>query len=245
MENKPSKHRGFRQGLHEQSSTAKETLGLIRNDGQRVFRYAKNGPTYALSAGKLNLTPTLNAAHVSEAILVDVPVGTLNMAVTVTTGVAIAANALKGGYLQINAGTGLGRQYMISSNSAIDTSGAIVYLDLEEPGIMVALDDTSKFNLAPSPQYAVYENANEEAPGAGVPLIPISIGYYFWNQVKGVAMVLQSDTAVPGITVINGATSGAVVSTSNKWVIDIPVVGVKVSLQAVSGDYSPVYLLLT
>jgi hypothetical protein len=242
-ENKPLKHRGFRQTLHSQSETQLETLGQIRHDGQRSFRYAKAGAG-ALTAGNLNLTPTIASDHDDEAILVAVAIGTKQLALTVTAGTAIAANALKGGFFQINSGTGQGHQYMIASNTAITSSEAVIYIALEEPGIMVALDTTSTFILSPSPQYMVIETADEEKPGAGVPLIAVDIGYYFWNQVAGAALVLQSDSAIPGTTMINGATAGSVVSTGTDWDADTPVVGVKISYTATSADYGAVKLTL-
>ena len=242
MENKPLKHRGFRQGLHQTSSVAKETLGQVRHDGQRSFRYAKAGAG-ALTAGNLNLMPALSAYHVIEAITAAVPIGTLQLTLTVSAGAAILENALKGGYFQIETGTGGGHQYMIDGNSAITSSGTTIYIALEEPGIQVALDTTSRFNLAASPQYMVVETATDEAPAGGVPLVDVPIAYYFWNQVSGVAMVLQSDSAAVGTTMIVHAGAGACVSTG--WSdVDVPVIGVKVSAAAVGGTYGPVDLCI-
>jgi hypothetical protein len=243
-ENKPLKHRGFRQGLHVQSTTAKEILGQVRHDGHRSFRYAKNGAT-ALSAGKLNLSPAVASNHDDEAILVDVPIGAQQLALTVTVGVAIAANALVGGFLQINSATGLGHQYMINGNTPITAAETVIYIALEEPGIIVALDNTSTFNLVPSPQYMVVESNTDEAASAGVPLIAVDIAHYFWNQVGGVAMVLQGDSSAVGTTMINDAgVAGAVTATGTDWDADVPVVGVKVSTIAVDTEYGPVNLTL-
>lgn len=242
MENRPLKHRGFRQGLHQESSTAKERVGQVRFDGLRAFRYAKAGE--ALTAGNLNQAPQLAAAHVDEAILAAVAVGTKQLQLTITAGTAIAENQLVGGFFQINSGTGMGFQYLIDGNSALSASGTTIYITLEEPGIMSALDTTSTYNLAPNPNYGVLETATDENVPTGVPPINVTSGYYFWNQVSGVAMVLQTDSAAVGTTMIVAASSGGVVSTGTSWDVDVPVVGVKVYTAATSADYGPVQLLL-
>ena len=208
MENRPLKHRGFRQGLHQQSETAKERLGQVRFDGLRAFRYSKAGG--ALSAGKLNLVPALAAAHVDEAILAAVAVGVTQLTLTVTAGTAIAKNALEGGFLMINSGTGAGYLYFIDGNTAITTGETVIYVSIEEPGIRSALDTTSTFTLAANPCSAVVQSATEEAPSGGIPLIAVTSGYYFWNQVSGVALVLGTDSAAVGTTLMHGATAGAV-----------------------------------
>ena len=241
MENKPLKHRGFRQGLHQQSSTAKETLGQVRHDGQRSFRYSLAGG--ALSAGKLNLTPTLAADHVDEAILAAVAVGATQLALTVTAGTAIAENALKGGFLQINSGTGAGYQYLIDGNTAISASGTVVYVTIEEPGIRSALDTTSTFTLAKNPYSGVVESATDEALPAGIPLIAVTSAYYFWNQVSGLALVLGTDSAVVGTPLIPAASSGGVVSTAYTDV-DVPIIGIAAQCAQESAHYFPVMLNL-
>jgi hypothetical protein len=243
MENRPMKHRGFRQGLYEESSTAKEVVGQIRWDGLRAFKYCKAGAA-ALSAGYLGLAPQLNAGHLDEAILAAAAIGTTQLSLTVTAAAAIAENALVGGFMQINAGTGAGYQYRVDGNSAITASETSIYVTLEEPGIRVALDTTSKFNLAPNPCYMVVQSATEENAPVGVAMRAVTIAYYYWAQVSGPAFVLMNSTPAIGTMLVPGAVAGSVKAMPTSLDIDMPVVGIKTQAAGVDTEFGAVDLML-
>ena len=242
---KPIKKAGFAQGIYEQSSTAKETLGTIRitQDG-RKFRYAKAGAA-DLNRGKMGLGAALNAAHVDEAILAAVAIGTYTLDLTVTAGSALAADQLRGGYFQIMDGTGEGQCLQIAGNTAISASGTSIQIALDDP-IQVALDTTSEFTLVQSPWYAVYESSTGESMVAGVAPIAVTTLYYYWAQTGGVANVLQAATDAVGCNMtVSTATAGAVVSVANGAIdADLPLVGVQYGTAGVAGEYTPVFLTI-
>lgn len=196
MSNTPLKERGWNQGLYEISSTRKEQLGTLRltADG-RKFRYARAGAA-ALAAGKLGVAADMNAAHVNEAILAAVAVGTTQLELTVTAGAAILENELKGGQFQVNDETGQGQTYVIQSNSAISASGTTINIILEDP-IKVALDTTSEFTLVHSPWNDVVESTTL-GKACGVPLVAVTIAYYYWAQTGGLTVGLITGTPASG-----------------------------------------------
>ena len=242
MENRPMKHRGFRQGLYEISSTAKEVVGQIRWDGLRAFKYVEAGGT--LAVGKLCVAAEINAAHLDEAILAARAIGTLQMDLTVTAGAAIAENQLVGGFFQINAGTGAGHQYRIDGNSAISASGTSIYVTLEEPGIRVALDTTSKFNLAPNPCWGVTQTATEESDPIGVTIVAITDEYFGWVQCAGPAFVLIDSDPDCGEEVCPGSVAGSVKLKHATFDPTMPIVGVKTQALGVDTEYGAVHLML-
>ena len=242
MSTSPLKKSGFAQGVYQTSSTQKEALGTRRvlKDG-REFVYAQAGSS-ALSAGKVGVSAAINANHADEIILAAVPIGTKILAVTVTAGTAIAANALKDGALMINDQTGQGYSYPIESNTAISATGTIVYLTLEE-GIKVALDTTSQFILAHNPWKGVAESTTTGTP-VGVPVVAVPASYYYWAQTRGLANVLMGDTTGIGtcvtqdiVTVAGGC---AVIATGSI----LPAIGTSFGFAGVDEEYQPVMLTI-
>lgn len=234
------KLRGFAQGLYDISATKKEALGTLRvtHDG-RAFRYAKAGAS-ALAPGKLGCAAAGVAAHLDEAILAAVTVGTKILAVTVTAGTAIAENALAGGYFAINDNTGEGQSLVIQSNSAISASGTVVNITLEE-GLRVALDATSEFNLIPSPWAAVVETTTKAAP-VGITPVAVTAAYYYWAQTKGVhGAVLMNGTPAVGDAVCQGVTTAGSVDVM-AGAGTITQVGTVFGVAGVSTEYQSVML---
>jgi len=237
------KKAGFSQGIYQTSSTQKEALGTRRllKDG-REFVYAQAGAS-ALAAGKLGISAAIDAAHANKAILAAVAIGTTTLAVTVTAGTAIAANALKDGALQINDATGEGYSYTISSNSAISASGTIVNLTLEE-GIKVALDATSEFTLVHNPWKGVVESTTVGCP-VGVPVVAVPALYYYWAQTRGLACLLMGDTVALGTDVIQDTATVAGGSAIMAAASVIPAVATIHGLAGVDTEYQPVILKIT
>jgi hypothetical protein len=194
--NKPTKNRGWNQGLYQVSSAAKETVGIKRQtDDGRVFRYAKAGAA-ALSPGKMGVAAAIAAAHTNQAILAAIAAGETCLTLTVTAGTAIAENALRGGQLQINDGAGEGHAYDISSNSALSASGTEIVITLEDP-IKVALTTASEFTLVHSPWYGVVESTTL-SKACGAPLVDVPIGSFYWAQTGGLGIGLIDGTPADG-----------------------------------------------
>ena len=207
------KARGFLQNIFATSATAKERLGRVRRtDDGRTFMYCKAGAS-ALAAGKITIAEALNATWVDEAITTGTvqAIGAQTFTLTITTaGAAISENQFQGGYLQINDKTACGTQYLIDSNTAVAASGTSITLTLDEP-IRVALDATSEFTLVSSLGWKVTHTATALGRGAGVPPVAVPAGYFFWNQIGGVANVLVAGTIGVGILVcVSGGVAGAI-----------------------------------
>jgi hypothetical protein len=242
---KPIKKAGFAQGIYAQSVSAKEVLGTLRitQDG-RKFRYAKAGAA-DLNPGKIGLAAALSAYVVNEIILAAVAIGKHTLDLTITTGTAIAENELRGGYFQVQDGTGEGQNLQIAGNTAMASDGTTIQVALEDP-IRVALDTTSEFNLVRSPWWAVYESDTAEAMVAGVAPIPVTTLYYYWCQTGGMCNVLQyASDAVGCIMSVSTNLAGAVQSiTTTAIVANLPIVGIQYGTAGVNAEYTPVFLTI-
>lgn len=203
----PCKTTGFGQGIFEQSATQIEALGTpwTLADG-RKFVYAKNG---AANLGVAVMTqcavPDTNAHN--EAIAAAAAIGATTL--TVTFGDAVTANAYADGYMHVNDATGEGHIYKVKSHPAGTASVPVVLYD---PIRVALVASTSEITFTKHPQdgVIVYPTTGTSAP-AGVPLIPVTAAYYFWNQVKGPCPILTDGTIVIGQHVrVSDGTAGAV-----------------------------------
>jgi hypothetical protein len=189
-----------KQSPYEESAAQKYELGTkwVYGDG-RIFRYAKNG---GVALGKAKMTQT----QVVETKLLEVAqtahaqaAGVRDITVLVTTGSALAENALAGGTLWANKINQLGDSYRIVA-SKLQSTDTLLDLKLETP-IRTALLATTELSIAPNKYYGVvvFPTTTTGSP-TGVPLIDVSIGYYFWSQTGGDAplYVDSGETAVIG-----------------------------------------------
>jgi hypothetical protein len=240
MSNGPQKRSGFSQGIYEISSVAKEVIGTLRvlADG-RKFRYCKAGAS-ALAAGKLGVGAAIVAAHTNQAILAAVAIGTKQITLIVTAGTAIAADALKGGALQVNDATGEGYSYPIDTNTALTALGTEITVTLET-GIKVALDTTSEFTLVHNPCYGVVESTTLEVP-IGVPLVAVTAAYYYWAQTGGLVCGLITGTPAAGSALqqCNGVAGAFEIYASGT--ITYPPIARIHGTAGVDTEYKPVWL---
>ena len=202
-----------------EAASAQFPIGSILKYNDRTYRYCRNGGS-GLAAGKI--TCTRDKSHASNHLNLNclaAAIGDTTVTI-ITAGTNIVENEYAGGYLYVNAGTGLGHCYKIKSHPA-HTHGTSpnCVMTLHDP-IVIALvaSGTSKVSLA----HSKYEKL-KTAPGTtpmtgqtvGVPPIAITASYYFWNQVSGPAAVLVSGTVVIGDSVchtISTGTAGAVIA---------------------------------
>lgn len=239
------KQSGWSFGVYSQKSSVPngELVGSLRitRDGKK-WRLAKASET--LGVGKMTHASQSNAAHLDEAILAAVPIGTVgNLELTVTAGTAIVANQLAGGAFSINSGTGLGHRYTIQSNTAIDASGTTIYITLEEP-IRVALDTTSTFDLLHSCWYNTALSTTDENFATGVTPIAVTSGNYYWSQTGGEATCLIAGSVPPGTNLILSATEGAVTTVAASVDVDVPIVGHATHTTTTAADYGPIFLTI-
>lgn len=235
---KPIKRAGFAQDIFSESSTAKETVGTIRElpDG-RAFVYAKAGSS-ALAAGKLAVAAAIDADVMNEACASAHSVGDLQFAETITS-TTVAEDYFAGGYLQINDATGEGHQYKIVSNTAV-SAGTSITLTLEE-SIRVALTaSTSEFTIVHNPAMATVESATLGFP-VGVAPMAVTASYYYWAQIRGMANVLSDDTAAVGKP-LNQSTSTAGAVSGSDYASYYPQVGIRMGTAGVATEYKPSWL---
>lgn len=243
---KPMKRAGFAQGIMEISSTKKEEIGTLRitQDG-RKFRYARAGAS-ALGAGKMGVAAQPNAQQINVNVLAA-SIGDKQVTLTgLTYAAAIAENALAGGKLHINDGTGEGHQYLIESNTAFGSSNTTIVVTLQD-GIKVAIvaSGTTEASVFPSPWYGITESNTEENLPVGVAPCAITANYYYWAQTGGEAIALVNGTPAVGTMLTLGATpAGALVAINTSLDIDQPVCAIAWGTVGVSGEYKAVKLML-
>ena len=189
--------------IYEQSETSMHGLGDILEVGDRTFVWAKNGAG-TLTPGTVAVQMTPVAEHQNVLLSADVAVGGRVLAPTFGAA-ASTLDQYKDGYCCINKATGFGVVYRIKTNAASAGSVACnvtLYDDLE-----AAVDTTTEVSLVKNKYDAVIMLPTGAIPGVplGVPLIDVTISYYFWLQVSGPAAVL-CDT---GETLVIGETCGA------------------------------------
>jgi len=238
----PFKKAGYSHGIYEQSSTIKnEILGEYRltRDG-RGWRYGR--AIKALTTGKMTYATQQNAAHLNEAILAAVAIGEHTLDLTITTGGVLEEDELRGGYFQIQHGTGQGQNLLIAGNTTLAVGGATIQIALDDP-IQIALDTTSKYSLIRSPWFDVTMHTTDENFATGVPAIPVTLDYYAWFQTHGVCNVLDLNSIAVGCTCILSATEGAIATVADTAIdADVPIVGTKFAAAGTSTEYGPVFL---
>jgi hypothetical protein len=196
MSTTPLKTQGFSQSIYKQSVTQKEKLGTVRytEDG-RCFAYARAGAV-ALAAGNLTQGPAPSANANNEAFSASQSAAIGATSLTVTFGGAVTADFYKDGWFWVNDATGEGHVYRIKSNTA---GTADVNVTLYDPIRVALVASTSEWSAIPNVQNLVIAIPTTlTSVPAGVPLIPVDINYYFWNQVKGPCPVLVNGTVVIG-----------------------------------------------
>lgn len=223
------------QNISEESSTQKYPLGALLklNDG-RVFRYVKNGGV-AIAAGKLTQAAAPVANHLNMACAVAALAA---KEVTVTDGgTAITANQYAGGFLHINAGTGLGQTYRVKSHPANAGSTTCVITLYDE--IRVALDATSKATLTKNKYDSIIVcPTTMTAPVVGWTVKGLTASYYGWVCVKGMTAALFH-TGSGGAAAVGGNVCPATTNTPVAGAVEeqdasalLPIVGTVAQVNA-------------
>ena len=209
----------------------------------RVFAYAVSAG--ALVAGKINEPIASTANYTNRPVTVSAAVGATQ--ITVALGTTAAANLFNGYYLNVNDNTGQGQGvYYITGNTAATSGNSNTTVLNIQDGLRVAISSTATatdVSIAPGPQSSVIQHtAVVTLPTAGVPVMAVTSGYYFWNQVQGMASVLSDGTITKGAQAIpSDATAGAVEIRVDATVVQ----AVGYAPEAtVSTDYYPIILTL-
>jgi hypothetical protein len=202
-----AKDRAWAQPLFKQSVNQMEELGIVRreNDG-REFAYALAGVA-DLAAGKLVISavPTDNAKD--ETLSADAAIGA--MSISMTFGGAVVADYFKDGWIWPNDSTGEGHLYRVAGHPAF--ASAAITVSLKDPLRVALTAGASVISAVVNRQKGVVLSTFAQTGNiCGVPPMAVTAAYYFWNQVKGPAVVWVSGTLVIGDQVGQIAVAGAV-----------------------------------
>lgn len=208
-----------------------------------LYRYTKAGASN-ISAGKLQLAPTQKTNHHNCAATVAVTANGLNRKVTIRLGAtAVVAQEYAFGYLIANDNTPEGQTYRIMSHPAGDSAGTLE-VTVDRPFI-TSITTSSEFTLVHNTWNAVVEGTEVTKRAAGVPMVPVTAGYYFWAKTRGVASVLIGTAATLGADLIVGGTAGAVTDRTDALGASAePVVAVADIVLGVATEYNPVRLCI-
>ena len=200
------------QDIYQQSSTkGSETLGQYAiTPGGMTFSYALAGG--ALTAGQLT-QPAVVTANYATRTLTTASAQYSNQ-VTVPLGATAASDAFIGFWLVVTDGTGKGQgAYRITSSTAATAGNSNTTLLQIRGGLAAALDTTSVVGIYPNQETTVVSHtATSAIPASGAPIINVTSGFWFWNQVGGYASILsdgaitKNANAIPSASVVGAAT---------------------------------------
>lgn len=181
----------YQQGTYVPS----EKVGQLAVDstGTRMFALSKAGG--ALSAGQITEPVAVTANYATRTL--SVVVAQYATQVTITLGTTASADAFIGFWLVVTDGTGKGQgAYYVTGNTAATSGNSNVTVVTVQGAVNVALDATSVVGLYPNQEITTIQHTAVVAiPCAGAPVIAVTSGNYFWNQVQGMASIL-SDGAI-------------------------------------------------
>ncbi len=183
------------QDIFQESSVANaELLGQVAAtpDG-RTFAYARSGG--ALTRGQIN-QPAAVTANYANRTLTTAAAQNANQ-ITVPLGTTATADVFIGHYLVVNDGTGEGQgAYYIMGNTAATAGNSNTTTVKVRGGLRTALTTASDVTILPGLQSSVVQHTAAVAvPTAGAPVMNVTSGYWFWNQIGGMASIL-SDGAI-------------------------------------------------
>lgn len=196
----------YQQGTYVPS----EKIGqLAATPSGKVFALAKAGG--ALSAGQITEPVAVTANYATRTL--TTAVSQYANQVTVPLGTTASADAFIGFWLVVTDGTGKGQgAYYITGNTAATAGNSNTTVVTVSGAINVALDTTSVVGIYPNQEMTVIQHtAVITLPTAGAPVIAITSGNYFWNQVQGMASILSDGVIGKNSQgIVSDATAGAV-----------------------------------
>jgi hypothetical protein len=202
------------QDIYTQSSyVPSELIGqkAATSDG-RGFSLGKAGGT--LTAGQITEPAAITANYANRALTTSAAAGANQ--VTVVLGTTASADAFVGFWLVVNDNTGQGQgAYYITGNTAATAGNSNTTVVSIKGALAKAISSTATatdVTIIPNQQSAVIQHTAVVAiPTAGAPVIDVTSGNYFWNQVTGMASILSDGTIGKNSQgIVSDATAGAV-----------------------------------
>jgi len=224
------------QDIWSESSTQQHPLGALgeTSDG-RLFRYAKMGE--AITIGRVAQSAPIDSATVKMSVTAAAAVGATSVSFT-HAATTSTENEYAEGYLIVSYGTGIGQTLKIKSHAAL-TSGGASTVYLEDP-LIVALDTTSRVDLAHNPWRGVLMSTSLVTTAGGGAIRSFTNAYYGWLQTRGVFGAFADGVAAAGYSFSYDASEdGSIDVTAN----DLTQVQLGQAIQASEDGYAhPVYL---
>ncbi len=193
----------------------------------REFVLIQNGGT-ALVSGNLIQGPVTIGANHQNLVVATAAIGATQVTVTLG-GTAVTANQYQGGFLVINAGTGIGQTLRIASHPAQSTTSGTVVLTLEDALKVATLVSDTKGSLILNPYGAPYGvdvrtsgcvvcPTTLTGPIIGVTVSPIpastaTVPSYGLIQTKGVVGCLNDANTAIGLDLMHSANTAGAVAT--------------------------------
>jgi hypothetical protein len=229
------------QDVFSNSATQQLPLGVYAetSDG-RGFRYALVGAVSTV-AGNVYQSPAQDTTNYNPSGGLSISAAAAgSTTITLTSSVTIALNALAGGLVMVNVGTGVGQTFKIYGNTAVSGATGCV-ITLEDP-IRVALDTSSKIDLKVNPYNGIIV-APSTMTGeiVGVASSIITNGYYGWIQTRGLASCLFTGTGTAGTAV--GVLQGGTIGSLAPAIAGTPIVG-HCAGTVITGEYGAINLTL-
>jgi len=178
-----------------ESQYQQHALGARGETGDgRVFRYAQMGE--AVSIGHLTQSPAIDTATITMAVTTAAAIGAKQIVFThgATTS---AANEYAEGYATISYATGVGQTLKVASHLAFTSAQTGCIVKLEDP-LQVAIDTTSKLDLAHNPWNGVLMDTSLVTVPTGAALRTFTSAYYGWLQTRGVCGIMSDATIAAG-----------------------------------------------
>lgn len=183
--------------IYDTSATQAARLGSKYKQGEnRVFRYAKNGPA-ALAVGTVLQGPRPDETHANLTCAAQT-VGKAFITVTLDRAGIVLADEYKEGYLYINDQAGEGHLYDVDRHLKAEGEDSTLKVSIRDHTV-VALTTSSQATLVHNDYSGVSKPSGD--PWyilVGVTPVAVPSNHYFWCQVSGPALVLQSGALFTG-----------------------------------------------
>lgn len=186
------------------------------SDGREVMLVSTSSAT-TVAAGSLYQDAATISAHVNMAVTAIQTYsanGNVPYKLTVTLGAtAVTANQYAGGFLIVNAGTGLGQTLKIASHPAADLSTSLVVTLEEAPYVALSTSDSKATLITPHGANVIINPTTQTGAKVGFGLYAIPASTYGFLVTKGVVAGLNDATAAITVGAMlspSNATAGAV-----------------------------------
>ena len=202
------------QGVREVSTVQNYVLGGKKEIGLKVYRYGLVGAGIG-TLGLLYQSPIPAPLQINLVPLAAYPIGT--RVITLTLGNAnVLANEYAGGWLYVNAGTGIGDCLRIISHPAALALATCVFTCLDATTVAMVVANTV-CSLVANPLSGIIVHPSPPTAGlVGVPEVTIAIANFGWFQTKGPAAVLtQGVVAIHQPVIASLTTNGAIAAASH------------------------------